>query len=90
MENTFEQQIDEILFGLTDWSAWDIVGVTQAQVDDLSQQLLDDRAEAKQAIIQAVLDVLPDKVQPREDPYTDGWNDAIDQTQSAIKLIGEK
>jgi len=44
--------------------------------------------EATKATTQAMLDALPDKVQPREDPYTDGWNDYRDKMESAIKKMG--
>ena len=51
---TIEAQIDDILFTLTDQSAWDIVGVTQEQHDELSEQLNTDRAEAKTKLLKAI------------------------------------
>lgn len=51
---TIEARVDDILFTLTDQSAWDIVGVTQEQHDELSEQLNTDRAEAKTKLLKAI------------------------------------
>ena len=57
MSNT----IDKILFELTDLSCWDIRGLSQEQVNDLSEQLEVDREKAKQQI-QALITEAEDKV----------------------------
>lgn len=49
-----EKWLDEILFSLTDQSAWDLIGVSQQQYNELSNQLEVDRDEAKQAILSAI------------------------------------
>ena len=46
----YNERLDEVLFCLTDQSAWDLMGITQEQANELSRQLDHDRAEAKQAI----------------------------------------
>lgn len=52
----YNERLDEILFNLTDQSAWDLIGITQEQANELSSQLDHDRAEAKQAILRWVAD----------------------------------
>ena len=47
----YNKRLDEVLFCLTDQSAWDLMGITQEQANELSRQLDHDRAEAKQALI---------------------------------------
>jgi len=64
--------------------------VDEAQVTSHYDEALDIAIfKLTELITQAMLKALPEKVQPREDPYTDGWNDAIDQIEAAIKLMGE-
>jgi hypothetical protein len=53
---SFSEKLDEVLYSLTDCSAWDLIGITQEQINDLSDQLSSDRSEAKQSIIALVED----------------------------------
>ena len=66
MDNTPKPQantLDEILFELTDLSCWDIIGLSQEQVNDLSEQLEVDRAKAKQQIEALITEARIDEVQ---------------------------
>ena len=46
----YNERLDEALFYLTDQSAWDLIGITQEQANELTAQLIVDRHEAKQAL----------------------------------------
>jgi site-specific recombinase XerD len=50
MSKSNSDELDRILWGLTDQSAWDLSGITQKQSDDLSETLSADRIEAKELI----------------------------------------
>ena len=50
MSKSNSDELDRILWGLTDQSAWDLSGITQKQSDDLSETLSADRIEARSLI----------------------------------------
>ena len=50
MSKSNSDELDRILWELTDQSAWDLSGITQKQSDDLSETLSADRIEAKELI----------------------------------------
>ena len=72
-----DEQIDEILWSLTDSSAWDLIGINQEQANALNEQLSGDRAEAKQAITSLIKELVAEAKPP-----------AID-TSSRIKLYAD-
>ena len=55
-EQTFDEKLAAIIWELTDPSGWDLIGITQAQADALSEQLRSERAKAKQAIKTLILE----------------------------------
>ena len=50
MSKSNSDELDRILWELTDQSAWDLSGITQKQSDDLSETLSADRIEARSLI----------------------------------------
>ena len=96
----YNERLDEVLFCLTDQSAWDLMGITQEQANELSRQLDHDRAEAKQAITsltkELVAEAKPHKRLPDDSPTADedlvnyGYNEAIDQFEQNLSKALEE
>lgn len=93
----YNKRLDEILFYLTDQSAWDLIGITQEQANELSSQLDHDRAEAKQALT-SLMKELVTEAKPGYMPiskyapsiYSQGFNQAVDDfEQNLLKALEE-
>ena len=92
----YNERLDEVLFYLTDQSAWDLIGITQEQANELSSQLDHDRAEAKQAITSLTKELVAEAkplyyVSPDKSKYQDGFNTCIRlYEQNLLKALEEK
>ena len=90
------QDLDEILWSLTDSSAWDLIGINQEQANALSDQLSGDRAEAKQAILDwhnkntiGLLDRLSVEVKRAYDKEGDFLEMAVDTIEAERNKLKE-
>ena len=92
----YNERLDEVLFCLTDQSAWDLMGITKEQANELSRQLDHDRSEAKQAITSLIKELVAE-AKPEVRVFDDGMNDAtyfqqkiVDQfEQNLLKALEE-
>ena len=96
----YNERLDEVLFCLTDQSAWDLMGITQEQANELSRQLDHDRAEAKQALTSLIKELVAEaKPESRElgadefqltNSMNNGYNHAINEfEQNLFKELEE-
>ena len=78
MSKSNSDELDRILWELTDQSAWDLSGITQKQSDDLSETLSADRIEAKELIQSEISKrelLLLDELEAELSTKTEMWNE---------------